>query len=87
LGGHGAAPNHGLVLVYQKSNRHDLDTIIFHGLHGLAVFAVGPAFNAHHHGLAGAVNVGVEQAHTGPFCCQRQRQIHGRGAFANTALA
>ena len=87
LRGHGAAPNHGFVLVHQETNRHHLNAIVFHGFHGFAVFAFGAAFNAHHHGLAGAVDIGIEQAHTGAFCGQRQRQIDSGGALAYAALA
>jgi hypothetical protein len=87
LGGHRAAPNHGFVLADQKSNGHDLHTIVFQWFHGLAVITLGATFNAHHHGLAGAINVGVQQAHFGPLCRQSQRQVHGGGAFANAALA
>ena len=64
-----------------------MNAIVFHGFHGFAVFAFGAAFNAHHHGLAGAVNVGIEQAHTGAFCGQRQRQIDGGSALAHAAFA
>jgi hypothetical protein len=44
-------------------------------------------FDAHHHGLAGAVDVRVEQADRGPLGRQGQRQIHRRRALAHAALA
>ena len=47
----------------------------------------GLALNAHHHRLARAVNVGVQQADFGALGRQRQREVDGRSAFANTALA
>ena len=59
----------------------------FHGLHLLAVFAGGLAFNAEHARLAGAVDVGVEHPNRGPFLGQGQSQIdRGRG-LSDTALA
>ena len=87
LRGHGAAPDHGLVVVDQETDGHDLHAMAFHGLHGLAVGAFGAAGNAHHHGLAGAVDVGVQNAHARALGGQRQRQV-GRGrALAHAALA
>ena len=87
LGGHRAAPDHGLVLIDQKTDRHDLHAVVFHRLHGLAIFAFRSTFDAHHHGLAGAVDVGIEQTDLGTLGSQRQRQINGGGAFAHTAFA
>ena len=87
LGGHGAAPDHGFVLRHQKTDGHDLQAVVLHRLHVLAVHALGPAFDAHHHGLAGAVNVGVQQADAGAFSGQGQGQVDRGGAFANAALA
>ena len=84
---HGAAPDHGLVRVHEKADGHDLHTMVDQRLHGLAVQAVGPAVNAHHHGLAGAVDIGVQQAHGRAFGGQRQRKIRGGGALAHPALA
>jgi hypothetical protein len=37
--------------------------------------------------LAGAVYIGIQQAHTGSFGGQRQRQIGSGGGFANTTFA
>jgi hypothetical protein len=49
---------------------------------------MGPRqIKAHHQRLAGAVDVGVEQAHAGAFGRERQRQVGGRGALAHAALA
>ena len=56
-------------------------------LHELAIAAFHVAAGAGHHGLAGAVNVSVQQAHLGAFCRQGQRQVDGGGAFAHTAFA
>jgi hypothetical protein len=87
LGGHGATPDHGLVLPHQKTDRHELHPVVLQGFHGLAVFALGAAFDAHHHGLAGAVDVGVQNAHARTLGGQRQRQIGGSGALAHPTLA
>ena len=87
LRGHRAAPHHGLVLRHQKANRHDLHAVVFQRLHGFAVGALGPTRQAHHHRLAGAVNVRIQQTHTGTFRGQGQRQIGSGRAFANAAFA
>ena len=87
LGGHRAAPDHGFVLGHQEADRHDLHAVVLHRLHGLAVGRFGPALDAHHHRLARAVDVGVEQAHRRALGGQRQRQVHGHGALAHAALA
>ncbi|MCY1361370.1 hypothetical protein D9M69_480350 [compost metagenome] len=87
LRGHGAAPDHGLVGVDQEADRHHLHAMALLGLHVLAVDALGAPVQAHHHGLARAVDVGVEQAHGGALGGQRQRQVGGRGALAHAALA
>ena len=87
LGGHGAAPDHGFVLCHQETNGHDLHAVVFQRLHGFAVTRLGAGVDAHHHGLAGAVDISVEQAHAGPLGGQRQRQVHSGGAFAHAALA
>jgi hypothetical protein len=54
---------------------------------GFAVAALRPALDAHHHGLTGAINIGVEQSHAGPFGGQGQGQVNGRGAFAHATFA
>ncbi len=64
-----------------------MQAVVLHRLHVFAVHTFGPALDAHHHGLAGAVDVGVEQADAGAFGSQRQRQVDGGGAFADAALA
>ena len=87
LRGHGTAPHHGLVLRHQKTYRHHLHTVGFERLHGFAIRAFGSARQAHHHGLAGTVNIGIQQAHTGTFSGQGQRQVGGGGGFADTAFA
>ena len=87
LRGHGTAPHHGLVLRYQKTYRHHLHTVGFEWLHGFAIRAFGSARQAHHHGLAGAVNIGIQQAHTRTFGGQGQRQVGGGGGFADAAFA
>ena len=84
---HRAAPDHGFVLSHQKANGHDLHTIVFQRLHGLAVVALGATIDAHHHRNAGAVDVGIQQAHAGPLGGQSQGQIDGRSALAHAALA
>ena len=87
LGGHGAAPDHGFVLCHQEADGHDLHAVVFQRLHGFAVARLGAGVDAHHHRLAGAIDVGVEQAHAGPLGGQRQRQVHSGGAFAHATLA
>ena len=87
LGGHGAAPDHGFVLVHQKADGHDLHAVVFERLHGLAVVAFRAAVDAQHHGLAGAVDVGVEHAHAGTLGRQGQGQVGGGGALAHATLA
>ena len=59
----------------------------FQWLHGFAVSTFGPAGQTHHHRLAGAVNIGVQQTHTRAFSGQGQRQIGGGGGFADAAFA
>ena len=54
---------------------------------GFAVVAFGAAFDAHHHRLARAINVGIEQTHFGALSGERQRQVDGGGAFAHATLA
>ena len=87
LGGHRATPDHGFVFVDQKADRHDLHTVVLQRLHGFAVVALRTAFHAHHHRLAGAVNIGIQQANAGPFGRQGQRQVGGGGTFADAAFA
>ena len=87
LGGHGATPDHGLVLRHQETDRHHLHAVVLQRLHGLTVCALGPAVNAHHHRHAGAIDVGIEQAHAGPFGGQGQRQVDRGGALAHATLA
>ena len=87
LRGHGATPDHGLVLGHQKADRHDLYAIVLQRLHGLAVGRFGAALNAHHHRQAGSVDIGVQQSHLGTFGRQGQRQVHRRGAFAHATFA
>jgi hypothetical protein len=43
--------------------------------------------NAHHHGLAGAVDIGIQDAHAGPFGGQGQGQVDRGGALADAALS
>jgi hypothetical protein len=71
----------------QKADRHHLNAVVFHRLHVLSVHAFRPAFDAHHHRLTRAVDIGIEQANAGAFCGQCQGQIHRSRAFADTALA
>ena len=59
LRGHGAAPHHGLVLCHQKTNRHHLHAVCLKRLHGFAVSTFRPTRQAHHHRLAGAVNISI----------------------------
>ena len=57
-------------------------------LHALAVVGFGTlTANTQHLGLRRAVNVGVEHADGGAFGDQRQGQVDGRRALADTALA
>ena len=56
LAEHGAAPDHGLVGVDQKADRHHLDAAVGHYRHEFAVCLVGfTVGHAEHGGLAGAV--------------------------------
>ena len=87
LGGHRPAPDHGLVGFDQEADAHHLHTVVLHRLDGLAVGTLGAAGDTHHHGLAGAVDVGIQDAHAGAFGGQGQRQVDGRGALAHAALA
>ena len=41
----------------------------------------------HHHRLARAIDIGIKNADAGAFSGQGQRQVHGGGALAHTALA
>jgi hypothetical protein len=82
-----SAPDHGFILGHQETDGHDLHTVIFQRLHGLAILALGTPLDAHHHRHAGAVDVGIQQAHAGPLGRQRQRQIDSCGALAHAALA
>ena len=59
----------------------------FERLHGFAITALGSAGQAHHHGLAGAINICIQQAHTGALGSQRQRQIGRGGGLAHAAFA
>ena len=88
LAHHGAAPHHGLVGVDQKADRHYLDA--FGRAHGdemfvfLLRFALG---HAEHGGLAGAVEVGIENAHARAHVVQRYGEVGGGGGFAHAAFA
>jgi hypothetical protein len=69
---HRPAPDHRVVLLDQKTDRHHLDAVVLHRLHRLAVSRFRPAFDAHHHRLARAVDVGVEDADLGALGGQRK---------------
>ena len=84
---HGTAPNHGVLGVDQKPNRHHLHAVVDHGLHGLAVQAFWVSAQAHHHGLTRAINIRVQQTHLRTFGGQGQSQVGRRGALAHTAFA
>ncbi len=85
---HRAAPDHGLLFLDQEADRHDLDAVRLERLHALAVVADRPfALQAHHAGLAGPVDVGVEQADPGAVERQGQGQVDRRRGLADAALA
>ena len=56
-------------------------------MHGFAVSTLRPAGQTHHHGLAGTVNICVQQTHTGTFGGQCQRQVGSGSGFTHTAFA
>ena len=87
LGGHGAAPDHGLVLLDEEADGHHLQAMRHQRLHGLAILALWLTVNTQHQRQAGAVNVGIQNADARAFGGQRQRQIGRRGALAHAALA
>ena len=84
---HRPAPDHRVVLLDQEADRHHLDAVVLHRLHGLAVARFGPAVDAHHHRLARAVDVGVEDADACALGGERERQVDGGRALADAALA
>jgi hypothetical protein len=87
LHGHRAAPDHRLVAIDQEADGHDLHTVVLERLHRRAVIAHRTRIHAHHLRLAGAIDIGIEQADAGAFRGQRERQVHGGRALADAALA
>ena len=88
LGGHGTTPNHGGVGFHEETNRNHLHAVVFEWLHGFTVCRLrARTIQPHHGGLAGAINVGIEQTHRSAFGGQGQSQIDGGGALAHTAFA
>jgi hypothetical protein len=88
LGDHRATPDHRLLLLDQESDRDDLDAVSLERLDAPTVATDGPlALQAHHARLAGAVDVGVEQADLGALERQGQREVDCGGGLADPALA
>ena len=87
-GHHRTPPGHGLLLVDEEADRHRLDTVRHQRLEQLAVAGLGtPPHEAQHPRLARAVDIGVEQPYARALQGERQREVHGHGRLADTALA
>ena len=85
--GHGAAPDHRLVLVDHEADRVDLEPVGLEGLHRLAVDRHRLAARAEHRGLGRAVDVRVEDAHAGALVRKGEGEVRRDRGLADAALA
>ena len=86
---HGAAPGHGGFVGGDEGHGVGLQAVSLHG-HEVFVFAYVRALafgDAEHHADAGAVDVGVEDAHSCAFGLQGQGEVDRCGRFAHASLA
>ena len=86
---HGAAPDHGGIVIGQEGHRHHFDAM---GLDRHEPFLItnlrpSPFGNAEHHALAGAIDIRIQDAYARTLAGQCQRQVGGGGGFAHAALA
>ena len=86
-GGHGAAPDHGLVGSQHGADRHDLEPEGVVGRENAVVADGGLAFDAQELGDGGAIKIGIEHADAQALGLQRQGDIDGGGGLADAALA
>ena len=84
---HRPAPDDRRALVDQEAHRHGLEAVGFHGPQAVAVGHLRPAGEAEQARLRGAVDVGVEDAGLEADGLEAERQVDGRGRFADAALA
>jgi len=86
---HWTAPYHRRFFIDQIAHRHALDAVRHDWKEVLLAlrFRALVLRNAEHDWLAGAVNVGVENADARTLGRQRQRQVYCCSRFANTAFA
>ena len=87
LGDDGAAPDHRGVFFDEVAEREGLQAVARDRLHGAAVGAFRAGCAAEHARLAGAVDVGIEQAGRRAQLVQGDGEVDGKGGFANTAFA
>src|SRR3569623_1207907 len=84
---HGPAPDHRRLNIDQIADGHGLNAVRHHRLHRFAIAAFGPLLRTQHAGLAGAVNIGIENTDGRTFRRQRQREVDRGGGFTDAALA
>jgi hypothetical protein len=88
LSHHRAAPDHGLLGIDQKTDGHGHQAMRRQRLDAFAVGRGRPlAREAQHDGLAGPVDVGVEDADPGALVRPGKRQVCGDCGLADAALA
>ena len=85
---HRSSPDHRLLFVHEKADRHDFDAEGFRGNHGALVGTDGTlSAQTHHARLTRAVNVRIEQPYGRTFVGKSQREIRRRRRLAHPALA
>ena len=84
---HRPAPDHGVVFLDQKADRHHLDAKTLHRLQHARADLPRLAAQAEQFWLRRAVNVGVENAGLQSERGKAEREIAGGGGFADAALA
>ncbi len=84
---HRPAPDDRLAFLQHQADRHGGDPVGGQGQDRLAVGRLRAAGHAHHAGLRGTVDVGIQKTRPQPLLRQRHGQVRGQGGLADPALA
>src|SRR5690606_2141837 len=84
---HGPAPDHGLLLIDEKTDGHYFHAVRRRRNHRTLVRARRALLaEAHHHGLARAVDIRIQETDRGAFLREREREVCRRRRLADAAF-
>ena len=84
---HGAPPDEGGLIVEHETDRYQLDSVAFHRYESLTLCRHKRFLDAHHHGDARSVEVGIEYPYPGPAFREGHGEIYRDSRFAYPPLA